>query len=157
MHSLCFVCLGNICRSPTAEGVMNKILEQEGIQDQFFVDSAGTSAYHIGEPADLRSQTVANEHGYILTSRSRKVQPADFHRFELIIAMDKSNLKELQKMAPPNSSATLALCRNFDPQAPTDGDVPDPYYGGEHGFLEVLQICERSCRGILAHFVKNFG
>jgi len=152
MPSLCFVCLGNICRSPTAEGVMNKILEQEGLQDQFSVDSAGTSAYHVGEPADSRSRAVAHEHGYHLTSRSRKVQPGDFHRFDLIIAMDKSNLRDLQNMAPSQSSAQLVLCRDFDPQSPPNSDVPDPYYGGERGFLEVLQICERSCKGILTHF-----
>jgi protein-tyrosine phosphatase len=134
---------------------MNKIIEKEGVKELFFIDSAGTSAYHVGEPADSRSQSVAQQHGYKLTSRSRKVQPADFLRFDLIIAMDQSNLRELQNIAPKDATAQLALCRSFDPQSPPNSDVPDPYYGGEHGFLEVLQICERSCEGILAHFNQS--
>ena len=154
MPSICFVCLGNICRSPTAEGVMKTIIEREGIQGQFVVDSAGTSAYHVGEPADSRSQAIAQQYGYNLTSRSRKVDPADFLRFDLIVAMDRSNFKELQKIAPKDATAQLALCRSFDPQSPPNSDVPDPYYGGDHGFLEVLQICERSCKGILTYFTQ---
>ncbi|MBM74137.1 MAG: phosphotyrosine protein phosphatase [Proteobacteria bacterium] len=155
MPSICFVCLGNICRSPTAEGVFKQLIKTHGLNEQFFVDSAGTSAYHVGEAADPRSRAVAQEYGYSLTSRSRQVQKRDFQDFDLIVAMDRSNLKSLNEMSPANARATVALCRDFDSSSPPNSDVPDPYYGGEDGFLTVLQICERSSKGILAHFYPD--
>jgi protein-tyrosine phosphatase len=155
MPSVCFVCLGNICRSPTAEGVMLHLTKTHGLEDSLFVDSAGTSAHHVGEAADSRSREVALEQGYELTSSSRQVTAADFSRFDLLVAMDRSNLHHLRRIAPPHLQEKAVLFRNFDPLSPEESDVPDPYYGGEHGFLNVLTLCERGCLGILSHFFPD--
>ena len=149
---VCFVCLGNICRSPTADGVMVSLVEAAGLADHILVDSAGTSAHHVGEGADRRSAAVARRRGYHLTSRSRQFVPADWQRFDYVLAMDRSNLRNLQRLPGARSfSGTLALFRDFDPESPRGADTPDPYYGGPDGFDHVLDLCERGCEGLLQH------
>ena len=149
---ICFVCLGNICRSPTADGVMLSLVDQAGLNERFLVDSAGTSAHHVGEGADRRSAAVARRRGYVLTSRSRQFVDADWDRFDYVLAMDRSNLRSMQRMPGAASFAgTLALFRDFDPASPPGSDTPDPYYGGDRGFEEVLDLCERACQGLLEH------
>jgi protein-tyrosine phosphatase len=150
--SICFVCLGNICRSPTAEGVMRHLLSAEGLTDVFFVDSAGTSAYHVGEAPDARSTAAAKRRGIRLSGASRQFIRADFAKFEWVIAMDRENQRELLDMAPNAAGrGKVHLFRKFDETAPANADTPDPYYGGEQGFDTVLDICDRACRGLLAH------
>lgn len=146
--TICFVCLGNICRSPTAEGFMQHLIEEEGLEEYFEIDSAGTSAYHIGEPADERSQRTANKHGITLHSKGRQFVPADLERADLILTMDNENLNNVRNIAGENSSATIMRMRDFDPD-PGNGEVPDPYQGGAEGFELVFQIVKRSCRHLL--------
>lgn len=147
-----FVCLGNICRSPTADGVMRKLVERAGLAGRIVVDSAGTSAHHVGEGADRRSSAVARARGYHLTSRSRQFTNDDWSRFDYVVAMDQSNLRNLQRLPGAGSfSGVLTLFRDFDPESPQGADTPDPYYGGPDGFDHVLDICERGCAGLLAH------
>jgi protein-tyrosine phosphatase len=149
-----FVCLGNICRSPTAEGVFRQLLQQEAPELQVEVDSAGTAGYHIGEPPDLRSQRAAMRRGIDIGGlRARQITPADFARFDLILAMDRSNLRELEAMLPENSRARVQL---FLAYAPDLGrlEVPDPYYGDASGFDEVLDLTAAAARGLLAALQK---
>ena len=150
--SVCFVCLGNICRSPTAEGVMRALVREAGLSSRIVIDSAGTGAWHAGEPADARARAAARARGIELTSTARMFVRSDFERFDYVLAMDRANLRELRQLARgPEEHARLHLFRSFDPAAPVDAEVPDPYYGGPEGFNEVLDICERGCRGLLAH------
>mgnify|MGYP002336240484 CR=1 FL=1 len=144
-----FVCLGNICRSPTAEGVMRALVRDAGLDGEIEVESAGTASYHVGDPPDARSVAAATDRGVALDSRARQVSEADFNGFDLLIAMDRSNCEELRALAPDDESeARVRLLREFDPDA--DGpDVPDPYYGGADGFEDVLDIVERSSRALL--------
>ena len=143
-----FVCLGNICRSPTAEAVMRGVLHDRGLADRVEVDSAGTIAYHAGEAADARMQRAAAERGYSLDSISRKVEPGDFREFDLLIAMDRSNHGDLKAMAPPGTEDRIRMLSDFLPEdAPRD--VPDPYYGGAQGFERVLDLIEEACPRIL--------
>jgi protein-tyrosine phosphatase len=146
-----FVCLGNICRSPLAEGVFRHLVEQEGLADRFEIDSAGTGAWHVGERADARSALVAEQHGIELDSRARQVEPGDFEHFDYIIAMDHDNLRTLKRMSATNGSgARIELLRMHDKER--DGDeVPDPYYGGSSGFESVYKMVKRSCRGLFKH------
>ena len=145
MKKLLFVCLGNICRSPMAEGAMKDIIEKKDKKNNFFIDSAGTSAYHIGEFADERMRETALFHEIRLTSKARQVVVDDFYEYDYIIAMDQANLKDLKKIAPQEGTAQLVLMRDYDLEA-TFKDVPDPYYGGLDGFEEVFQIVYRSCK-----------
>lgn len=145
------VCLGNICRSPTAEGVLVEALARAGLDDEVEVDSAGTSAAHVGEPADDRSARAARARGYALTSRARQVVVSDFDRFDLIVAMDGSNLRALGQLRPETARARVALFRSFDASAEPGAEVPDPYYGGQRGFDEVLDMCERAAKGLVEH------
>ena len=148
-----FVCLGNICRSPAAEGTFRHLVKQAGLEHAFHIDSCGTSAYHIGEPANARSRRTAARHGITLTSRARQLQLSDFQTFDHILAMDRSNLQDIQRMAPADPHATITLFRTFDPEAKSDRvpDVPDPYYGGDDGFEEVQQIMLRTGASFLRH------
>lgn len=153
-----FVCLGNICRSPTAEGVMKKLVEDAGLTPGFFIDSSGTGAYHSGERADPRSRAAALGRGIKLTSISRQFVDGDFEDFDYVVAMDRSNLGDLQRRANvPSHQQKLHLLRAFDPRAGSDQDVPDPYYGSGDGFDRVLDICEAGCRGLLKHLVSKHG
>lgn len=149
-----FVCLGNICRSPTAEGVLRSIAARDFPDLKLDVDSAGTADYHVGEPPDRRTVAAARRRGYDLASlRARQVDPDDFRRFDYILAMDRSNLSELTSRRMAGATAQLALFMSFAPGSEPDGDceeVPDPYYGGVEGFERVLDLCESAARGLLA-------
>jgi protein-tyrosine phosphatase len=148
---LCFVCLGNICRSPTAEGVMLHLVREAGLSARFAIDSAGTGAYHAGERADPRSRAEAQSRGVDLPSIARQFTARDFDEFDYVIAMDRKNRLDLSRLANGDAQLRkLHLLRSFDPRA-DDLDVPDPYYGGDDGFARVFEICEAGCRGLLAH------
>lgn len=155
---VCFVCLGNICRSPTAEGIFLHKVKEAGLESYFYIDSAGTAAYHVGEPANSKSQATANKHGVHLPSKARKFDYSDFEEFDLILAMDSSNLLSLEEMDHKHRyTDKIRLMREFDP-TPDDGEVPDPYYGGMQGFENVFQILDRSCENllsILAELIKK--
>jgi protein-tyrosine phosphatase len=149
---VCFVCLGNICRSPTAEGVFRHLVKEAGCSDRFTIESAGTAAYHAGEPPDRRSAATARRRGFELSGRAQPFRSGDFARFDYVIAMDRQNRADLRDSAPtPQDAARVVLLRSFDAQSPADADVPDPYYGGPDGFDHVVDICEAGCRGLLQH------
>jgi len=151
-----FVCLGNICRSPTAEGVMCHLLEQEGLSDKFEIDSSGTAAYHAGERADKRSRATAKARGVSLDSISRQVKQTDFQRFDYVIAMDQSNFDQLYSLAANDAErAKVHMFRSYDPASPDGADVPDPYYGGPSGFDDVFDICEAAAIGLLEHLRRE--
>ena len=152
-----FVCLGNICRSPMAEGVFEAKVNTAGLSERIRIDSAGTSAYHVGEPPDSRMRSTAHQFGLdIDAQRSRQVNRDDFLEFDYIIAMDRSNLHNLQRMMPPEGKAVLRMMREFDTQ-PGDGDVPDPYYGGAGGFQKVYEILSRSGENFLSFLKQEHG
>src|SRR4051794_2158649 len=147
-----FVCMGNICRSPTAEGVMRSLLREEGLEDEIEIDSAGTGGWHVGAPPDERATEAASRRGIVLDGAARRVTREDFERFDLLVAMDRENVAELRHLAPDDAArAKIRLLREFDP--PSAGarhlDVPDPYYGGPRGFDDVLDLVEAACRGLL--------
>ena len=146
-----FVCMGNICRSPTAEGVMAKLLRDTGLADRVAIDSAGTGGWHAGELADPRTRAAAKQRGLELTHRARQLTKHDLDRFDLIIAMDEDNLGHISRLVGARTSPMVRLLRSFDPSAPLGAEVPDPYAGGEAGFEHVLDLCERACEGLLAH------
>jgi protein-tyrosine phosphatase len=138
-----FVCMGNICRSPTAEGIMRRLIADAGLEDVVEVDSAGTGGWHAGEPPDARATEAARRRGVALEGGARQVRPADFDRFDLIVAMDRDNLRDLQAMARDESAREkLRLLA-------ADQDVPDPYYGGDRGFETVLDMVGAACRELL--------
>ncbi len=144
-----FVCMGNICRSPTAEGLFRQLLVQHRLQDQVLVDSAGTHAYHVGNPPDPRAQEAARRRGVDLSAlRARQVCLEDFAIFDYILAMDEDNLAHLRALCPPAQEHKLSLLLNH---APALGlrEVPDPYYGGSTGFERVLDMIEMACMGLL--------
>jgi low molecular weight protein-tyrosine phosphatase len=146
-----FVCMGNICRSPTAEGVMRRLIDDAGLED-VEVESAGTGGWHAGEPPDERATAAAARRGVTLAGAARQVTAADFRRFDLLIALDRANLRELLALAPDEDAAEkVRLLREFDPASDgaADLDVPDPYYGGPDGFEDVLDLVEAACRGLL--------
>ena len=154
-YKICFVCLGNICRSPTAEGIFQHLIDERGYQPYFYIDSAGTSAYHIGEPANSKSRDVANKHGVELRSRARKFTVDDLEEFDMILAMDHENLNNIRQLDSRNQySEKITLMRNFDPE-PGDGAVPDPYYGGMDGFQHVFDVIKRSCENLLDELEEN--
>jgi protein-tyrosine phosphatase len=147
---ICFVCLGNIVRSPLAENLFRHLAEQVGGEHKYEIDSAGTSAWHVGEPPDPRMQRIAARQGLVCDGRARQFQRADFDRFDLIIAMDAENREALQRLAPHEEARDkIRMLREFDPQGRPDAPVPDPYYGETSGFEEVFEIVERSVRGLL--------
>jgi protein-tyrosine phosphatase len=146
---LLFVCMGNICRSPTAEGVMRRLLREQTLEDVVQVDSAGTGAWHLGDPPDARATAAARARGITLDGAARQITAADFEDHDLILAADRSNLHDLLDVAPADARAKVHLLREFDPAADGDLDVPDPYYGGDDGFEHVLDLVEAACRGLL--------
>lgn len=153
-----FVCLGNICRSPVAEGVFRDLIEREGVADRFEVDSAGTSSYHTGDAPDERTQEVARRRGITLDHAARQVLAEDFERFDYVLAMDLSNLGKLERAAQQvRGAAELHLLRSFDPEAGDDLEVPDPYFGGDRGFEDVHDMVERACGGLLRHIREQNG
>ena len=149
---VCFVCLGNICRSPTAEGVMLALLEAENLSPHFVIDSAGTSAQHSGERPDKRSLAAAQARNIQLPSGARRFERNDFARFDYVLAMDRHNYADLVRLAPDQAARDkvhMFLTFAGDPNGPSD--VPDPYYGGGEGFEHVLDLCDGACRGFIAH------
>ncbi len=147
MPSVLFVCLGNICRSPTAHGVFEHYVREAALNIE--IDSAGTGAWHVGNKPDVRARAAAKQRGFSLDHiRARQVEPADFDKFDYILAMDEQNLADLQAMAPAGYSGHLGLFLAFGSQRHT-GEVPDPYYGGNQGFEHVLDLVEDAARGLL--------
>jgi protein-tyrosine phosphatase len=150
-----FVCMGNICRSPTAHGVMDHMLRAAGLDNHCRVDSAGTHNYQIGAAPDARSQQHATRRGYDLSSlRARQIEDADFDNFDLILAMDWDNLALIQAMAPPQHLKKVRRLAEFF-QTSDATVVPDPYYGGASSFEDVLDLVEDGCRGLLVHVQKR--
>jgi protein-tyrosine phosphatase len=148
---ICFVCLGNICRSPTAHGVMERLVADAGLAARIAIDSAGTGAYHVGELPDQRTRVAARRRGFELGHRARQFTAPDLDRFDLVVAMDGQNLHRLEQLARGRRTPPIVLLRSFDPSAPPGAEVPDPWGGGAAGFEEVLDQCERACAGLLAH------
>jgi protein-tyrosine phosphatase len=145
-----FVCMGNICRSPTAEAVMRTLVTDAGLEDRIEIDSAGTGGWHAGDPPDSRSVAAAARRGITVEGAARQVRRSDFEDFDVLAALDASNADALRRIAPDRSAAAkVRLLREFDPAAGADLDVPDPYYGGETGFDHVLDLVVAACRGLL--------
>lgn len=150
MLRVCFVCLGNICRSPTAEGVLQQLIDERGLGDALEVESAGTGAWHAGSSPDPRTCDEARRHGLELVSRARRFVEEDFARFDCIVAMDRRNAAYLRELArDEDSRRKICLLRDFDPSAAGERDVPDPYMGGAAGFELVFAICQRACKHLL--------
>ena len=154
-----FVCLGNICRSPTAEAVMRHLVKQAGLERQILIDSAGTGDCHVGETRDRRSAEVGQRRGMPLSGRARQFVSADFARFDYVLAMDRQNLTNLQRLAPDEKARQkVRLLRSFAAGAsPDDDEVPDPYFGGAQGFDAVFDICLDACQGLLDHLRRTHG
>ncbi len=158
MIRVCFVCLGNICRSPTAEAIMLGLVREAGLSDAIEVDSAGTSSYHVGERADPRARAVAKKAGVEVSGSARQFEVTDFSRFDYVLAMDQANFDDLERLLPDGDyRGRLSLLRRFDSLSSAGASVPDPYYGGEEGFREVLEVCEAACRGLLEHIRAEHG
>ena len=149
---LSFVCLGNICRSPTAAAVMRHLVAEAGLADTITIDSAGTGAWHIGDGADPRAAAEARRHGIAMPHQARQFAACDFSRFDLVLAMDTQNRRDLEALAIDDADrAKVRLLREFDPAAVAAGDleVPDPYFGGADGFADAFDMVERACSGLL--------
>lgn len=152
--SVLFVCMGNICRSPTAEGVFRHYVEQSGLQDNIQIDSAGTHAYHSGEPSDSRAMAAAARRGFSLAGiRARRIEDEDFEKFDHVIAMDIENLEVLRSRAGERYSSKITLFLDY--AASDESEVPDPYYGGSAGFERVLDLVEDASRGLLEMLSKK--
>lgn len=152
-----FVCMGNICRSPTAEGVFAKLLKEQNLEEYFVVDSAGTHAYHTGEPPDLRAQNAAQDRDVELTHlRARKVEMGDFENFDYLLAMDDDNYAVLMDACPEEYKDKVSYFLDYAPQLDTR-EVPDPYYGGKYGFERVLDMAEMASVGFLSMLRQTGG
>jgi protein-tyrosine phosphatase len=152
-YRICFVCSGNICRSPTAEVVARQLIEAAGLSDQIEVDSAGTGGWHVGDDADARALAALRKRGYPISQHAAKqFQAADFADRDLVVALDSGHVRELRRLAPSaEDAAKIRLLRSFDPVAdPVDLDVPDPYYARAREFERVLEMVEASCHGLIA-------
>jgi protein-tyrosine phosphatase len=147
---VCFVCLGNICRSPTAEGVFRHLVAEAGLTARFEIDSAGTAGHHSGEAPDRRARAAGKRAGIAIGGAARQFLADDFARFDYVIVMDPSNRADLRRLAQgEEASSKIRLLRSYDPHAPKDAPVPDPYYGDEAGFDHVLELCRTACRHLL--------
>ncbi len=147
---LCFVCLGNICRSPTAAAVMAHLVDQAGLATEIIIESAGTGGWHVGDGADPRAQAEARRRGVPMHHSAQKFTASDFAQFDLVLAMDRENRDDLLAIVPDDDAAgKVRLLRSYDPAAPPDAEVPDPYYGGPDGFAHVFDMVERACQGLL--------
>ncbi|MEN6587502.1 MAG: low molecular weight protein-tyrosine-phosphatase [Sulfuricella sp.] len=147
--NILFVCMGNICRSPTAEGVFRRLVQNAGLEHRILIDSAGTHAYHIGSAPDARASAAAEKRGYDLSAlRGRQVSDQDFHEFDYILAMDRDNLANLKRICPPEQVRKVSLFLEFSAKY-HEREVPDPYYGGSQGFEHVLDMVEDAARGLL--------
>ncbi|GHE03771.1 low molecular weight protein-tyrosine-phosphatase [Streptomyces alanosinicus] len=157
-YRVCFVCTGNICRSPMAESVFRARVAEAGLEDLVEVDSAGTGGWHEGDRADPRTVSVLDEHGYDSEHIARQFQPSWFSRLDLVIALDTGHLKALRRLAPTEEDARkVRLLRSYDPAAPDDLDVPDPYYGRRDGFEECLELVEAASAGLLTAVREQLG
>jgi protein-tyrosine phosphatase len=144
-----FVCMGNICRSPTAHGVFRRMVEEEGLADRIEIDSAGTHAYHVGKPPDERAQATAIKRGFDLSDlRARQAAAVDFETFDYVLAMDRDNFTILNELCPPKRQERLSLFLDYAPDLGIR-EVPDPYWGGEQGFEQVFDMVETASRGLL--------
>ena len=153
--SVVFVCMGNICRSPTAEAVFRQYVERAGLAEQIVIDSAGTHDYHIGAPPDSRTQHAAQQRGFDMSKlRGRQVEAADFSRFDYVLAMDSANLAILNRLMPKDSTTQARLFLDYAHHH-TEREVPDPYYGGEDGFERVLDMVEDAAAGLLQHISEH--
>lgn len=149
MASVLFVCLGNICRSPTAHGVFRQMVQDRGLETQIHIDSAGTGGWHVGSEPDNRAQAAARRRGYELSDlRARQVSLSDFERFDYVLAMDKDNLRDLQRQAPAVYHEKIRLFLSYRDDG-SIAEVPDPYYGGEQGFNHVLDLVEEASAALL--------
>jgi protein-tyrosine phosphatase len=149
------VCLGNICRSPTAEAMLRGKVHEAGLDDRIEVDSAGTAGYHVDSPPDRRAVAHGEKRGLAMQHlRGRQVERADFDRFDMVLAMDEDNLMNLERIRPPGSRAKLALLMSYAPQAGSR-EVPDPYYGGAEGFQRVLDLTAAAADGLIAALRSN--
>lgn len=158
MIKILFVCMGNICRSPTAHGVMQHKINQRGLQKRFLIDSAGTHAYHVGEQSDPRSRSTASAKGIDMEFiRARKISVLDYDEFNYILAMDQDNLDLINYYAPENYTADVRLFLEFANQASTTNEqqVPDPYYGGEAGFENVFSLVDKGCDALIEACLAN--
>jgi protein-tyrosine phosphatase len=154
-HRLLFVCLGNICRSPMAEGVFRRIAEEEGVLDLFDIDSAGLGHWHIGQAPDTRAQKAARDRGIDISGQSaRQVKHGDFARFDLLLVMDEGNFQELVQLAPADARHKVRRFLDYAPKARTK-DVPDPFFGGPEGFDHALDLIEQAARGLLASLTAD--
>lgn len=155
MVKILFVCMGNICRSPTAEGVFRHQVAERGLQRRFIIDSAGTHAYHVGEAPDPRAQSTAKRRGVDLSRlRARRVTAEDIEQFDYVLAMDRDNYKNLLAIAPASHEQKVRLLLDFAPEVSHD-EVPDPYYGGISGFDRVLDMIEAASEGLLAEILGS--
>ena len=151
-----FVCMGNICRSPTADAIFRHQVKAAGLEYEIHVDSAGTHAYHIGNPPDQRAQSTALNRGYKMHDlRARAVEEIDFHHFDYILAMDNDNLSILQQRCPAQHNAKIDLLMQFSKNSYSGREVADPYFGGQDGFEMVLDMVEEACQGLLEHICNN--
>jgi len=152
---LLFVCLGNICRSPMAEGVFRRVAKEEGVLDLFDIDSAGLGDWHVGQAPDTRAQKAAQNRGIDISGQSaRQINPGDYARFDLLLAMDGSNYQELIESAPDDARHKIRRFLDFAPHVGTQ-DVPDPFYGGSEGFDHALDLIEQAARGLLAELLGD--
>jgi protein-tyrosine phosphatase len=153
---VCFVCLGNICRSPTAEGVFRFLVSEAGLAAEFEIDSAGTAGYHSGEPPDRRARAAGKRAGIPIGGQARQFLAKDFARFDRVIAMDANNAADLKRIAPsPEQAEKIRLMRGFDPAAAPNAPIPDPYYGEDRDFDEVLELCRTACEHLLQEIRKE--
>ncbi|WP_103964717.1 low molecular weight protein-tyrosine-phosphatase [Nonomuraea solani] len=153
-YRVCLVCMGNICRSPMAEVVLRKTLENHGLGDRVVVESAGTGGWHVGDPMDERALEILALHGYDgAEHRARQFTGDWFDRYDLVLAMDRDNVSNLRRLAAPGGE--VRLFRSFDPDAPEGAEVPDPYYGGREGFEEVLALVESASEGVAEHIADE--
>ncbi len=156
MVRVLFICMGNICRSPTAQGVFTQLLKQAGLEHLIEVDSAGTHAYHIGEPPDVRAQQSAGKRGVDISHlRARRVEEADFERFDYVLAMDRENYIRLESLCETPHRSKLKLFLEFAPHL-REEEVPDPYYGGSSGFERVLDMIEAASQGLLEDIRRRY-
>jgi low molecular weight protein-tyrosine phosphatase len=154
-HRLLFICLGNICRSPMAEGVFRRVIEEEGVAHRFEIDSAGLGDWHAGQAPDDRAQAAARLRGVDISGQcARRVEQADFARFDLLLAMDRSNYAELKRRAPKEAHGKIRYFLDYAPHVGTK-DVPDPFFGGAEGFDHALDLIEEAAHGLLASLVGD--